>query len=83
MRMKSIRSSSSQRVHAEAPGSGSQWESTWGNPVQVDVAEALRDAFGTWQLQKEAAESSGRPLSFENLIDDYVSDAHRKNPGAG
>jgi TetR/AcrR family transcriptional repressor of nem operon len=47
------------------------------------VAEALSDAFGTWQLQKEAAESSGRPLSFEKLIDDYVSDVHRKNPGAG
>jgi TetR/AcrR family transcriptional repressor of nem operon len=48
------------------------------------VAEALSDAFGTWQRQKEAAAaSSGQPLSFEKLIDDYVSDAHRKNPGAG
>ena len=47
------------------------------------VAEALSDAFGTWQLQKKAAESSGRPLSFAKLIDDYVSDVHRKNPGAG
>jgi TetR/AcrR family transcriptional regulator, transcriptional repressor for nem operon len=48
------------------------------------VAEALSgDAFGVWQRQKEAAESSGQPLSFEKLIDDYVSDAHRKNPGAG
>ena len=36
-----------------------------------------------WQRQKEAAESSGRPLSFAKLIDDYVSDVHRKNPGAG
>ena len=47
------------------------------------VAEALSDAFGTWQRQKEAAAFSGQPLSFEKLIDDYVSDAHRKNPGAG
>ena len=47
------------------------------------VAEALSDDFGTWQRQKEAAESSGQPLSFEKLIDDYVSDVHRKNPGAG
>src|ERR1700741_2942285 len=47
------------------------------------VAEALSDAFGVWQRQKEAAESSGHPLSFENLIVDYVSDVHRKNPGAG
>ena len=47
------------------------------------VAEALSAAFGVWQRQKEAAESSGQPLSFEKLIDDYVSDVHRKNPGAG
>jgi len=47
------------------------------------VAEALSDAFGTWQRQKEAAEYRGQPLSFAKLIDDYLSDAHRKNPGAG
>src|ERR1700751_24034 len=47
------------------------------------VVEALSDAFGVWQRQKEAAESGGHPLSFERLIDDYVSDVHRKNPGAG
>src|SRR5580698_611917 len=47
------------------------------------VEEALSDAFGIWQRQRETAASSGQPLSFERLIDDYVSDAHRKNPGAG
>jgi TetR/AcrR family transcriptional repressor of nem operon len=47
------------------------------------VAEALSDAFGVWQRQKAAAASSNQTLSFEKLIDDYVSDAHRKNPGAG
>jgi TetR/AcrR family transcriptional repressor of nem operon len=47
------------------------------------VAEALGDAFGVWQCQKKAAESGGQPLTFPRLIDDYVSDAHRKNPGAG
>jgi TetR/AcrR family transcriptional repressor of nem operon len=48
------------------------------------VAEALSDAFGFWQRQKEAGEHAGQPpLSFEKLIDDYVSDGHRKNPGAG
>src|SRR6202044_3573451 len=47
------------------------------------VAEALGDAFGVWQRQKKAAESGGQPLSFAKLIDDYVSDAHRRNPGAG
>ncbi len=47
------------------------------------VAEALSDAFGVWQRQKEAAKSGGQPLTFASLIDDYVSDVHRKNPGAG
>jgi TetR/AcrR family transcriptional regulator, transcriptional repressor for nem operon len=47
------------------------------------VAEALSDAFGVWQRQKDAAESSGQALTLAKLIDDYVSDVHRKNPGAG
>jgi TetR/AcrR family transcriptional repressor of nem operon len=47
------------------------------------VAEAVGDAFGVWQRQKEAAESEGRSLTFAKLIDDYVSDVHRMNPGAG
>ncbi len=47
------------------------------------VAEALSDAFGVWQHQKEATASSGQPLTFAKLIDDYLSDVHRKNPGAG
>ena len=47
------------------------------------VAEAVSAAFGIWQRQKEAAESGGQPLFFAKLIDDYLSDVHRKNPGAG
>jgi TetR/AcrR family transcriptional regulator, transcriptional repressor for nem operon len=47
------------------------------------VAEAVSDAFGVWQRQKEAAEDGGQSLSFEKLIDDYLSDAHCKNPGEG
>jgi TetR/AcrR family transcriptional repressor of nem operon len=47
------------------------------------VAEALSAAFGTWQRQKEASQSGGQPLSFAKLIDDYLSDAHRNNPGTG
>src|ERR1700728_1207521 len=47
------------------------------------VAEAVGTAFGVWQRQKEAAESTSQPLSFAKLIDDYLSDSHRKNPGAG
>ena len=33
--------------------------------------------------KKEAAESGGQPLTFAKLIDDYLSDVHRKNPGTG
>jgi TetR/AcrR family transcriptional repressor of nem operon len=33
--------------------------------------------------QKETTESGGQPLSFAKLIDDYLSDVHRKNPGTG
>ena len=47
------------------------------------VVEALSAAFGFWQRQKEAAESGGQPLSFAKLIDDYLSDVHRNNPGTG
>jgi len=47
------------------------------------VAEALSDAFGVWQRQKEAAEATAQPLTFAKLIDDYLSDMHRRNPGAG
>src|SRR6195256_6586516 len=47
------------------------------------VAEAVSAAFGIWQRQKVAAESGGQPLSFAKLIDDYLSDTHRKNPGTG
>ena len=52
-------------------------------PPSIVVAEAVSAAFGVWQRQEEAAESSGQPLSFAKLIDDYLSDAHRKNPGSG
>ena len=47
------------------------------------MAEAVSAAFGIWQRQKEVAESSGQPFSFAKLVDDYLSDVHRKNPGAG
>jgi len=47
------------------------------------VAEAISSAFGDWQRRAEAAKSGGPPVSFAKLIDDYLSDAHRKNPGKG
>ena len=47
------------------------------------VAEAVRSAFGDWQRRVDAAASGGPLVSYAKLIDDYLSDAHRKNPGAG
>jgi TetR/AcrR family transcriptional regulator, transcriptional repressor for nem operon len=47
------------------------------------VAEAISSAFGDWQRRAEAAKSGGPPVSFAKMIDDYLSDAHRKNPGTG
>ena len=47
------------------------------------VAEAVRLAFGDWQRRVAAAASGGPPVSYAELIDDYLSEAHRKNPGAG
>jgi TetR/AcrR family transcriptional repressor of nem operon len=47
------------------------------------VAEALSDAFGVWQRQKKSAEFGGQPFTIAKLINDYLSDVHRNNPGAG
>ncbi|MGB0122275.1 MAG: TetR/AcrR family transcriptional regulator [Silvibacterium sp.] len=48
------------------------------------VAEAVSSAFGDWQRRVDAAVASGGPsVSRSELIDDYLSDAHRKNPGKG
>jgi len=47
------------------------------------VAEALGSAFGTWKRQILAAASAGRPLSYAELIDDYLNQSHRDNPGTG
>ena len=47
------------------------------------VAEAISSAFGDWQRRAEAAKSGGPTVSLEKLIDDYLSDAHRKSPGTG
>jgi TetR/AcrR family transcriptional regulator, transcriptional repressor for nem operon len=47
------------------------------------VAEAVSSAFGGWQRRMDAAKSGGPSLSLAKLIDDYLSEAHRDNPGAG
>jgi TetR/AcrR family transcriptional regulator, transcriptional repressor for nem operon len=47
------------------------------------VAEAVNSAFGGWKRRVEAAKSNGPPVSYEKLIDDYLNEAHRDNPGTG
>jgi TetR/AcrR family transcriptional repressor of nem operon len=47
------------------------------------VAEAVSSAFGTWKRQMDAAASGGPPLSYAKLIDEYLGEAHRDNPGTG
>src|SRR6266568_647236 len=47
------------------------------------VAEAVNSAFGGWKRRVEAAKSSGPPVSIAKLIDDYLNEAHRDNPGTG
>jgi TetR/AcrR family transcriptional regulator, transcriptional repressor for nem operon len=47
------------------------------------VAEAVSSAFGGWTRRVEAANSGGPPVSYEKLIDDYLNETHRDNPGTG
>jgi TetR/AcrR family transcriptional regulator, transcriptional repressor for nem operon len=47
------------------------------------VAEAINSAFGGWQRRVDAAKTNGPPVSYAKLIDDYLNEAHRDNPGKG
>jgi TetR/AcrR family transcriptional regulator, transcriptional repressor for nem operon len=47
------------------------------------VAEAVNSAFGGWKRRVDDATSGGPSVSYEKLIDDYLSEAHRDNPGTG
>ena len=47
------------------------------------VAEAVSAGLGDWQRRVDAAASGGPSVSLAELIDDYLSDVHRKNPGTG
>jgi TetR/AcrR family transcriptional repressor of nem operon len=47
------------------------------------VAEAVGSALGGWKRQVDAATSGGRPVTYKALVDDYLSEAHRNDPGAG
>ena len=47
------------------------------------VAEAVGSALGAWKRRVDAAASGGPPMTYETLVDDYLSEAHRNDPGAG
>jgi TetR/AcrR family transcriptional regulator, transcriptional repressor for nem operon len=48
------------------------------------VAEAVGSALGRWKRRMEAAAASGGPaVSYEGLVDSYLSETHRDNPGTG
>jgi TetR/AcrR family transcriptional repressor of nem operon len=47
------------------------------------VAEAVSSAFGGWKRRVDAAASGGPRVSYEKLIDDYLNQSHRDNPGTG
>ncbi len=47
------------------------------------VAEAVSSAFGGWQRRVDAAKSGGPSVSLAKLMDDYLNEAHRNNPGSG
>jgi TetR/AcrR family transcriptional repressor of nem operon len=47
------------------------------------VAEAVGLALELWKNQMDAAASNGPPVTYESLIDEYLSETHRDHPGAG
>ena len=47
------------------------------------VAEAVSSAFGGWQRRVDAAKSGGPSVSLAKLIDEYLNETHRDNPGSG
>ena len=47
------------------------------------VAEAVNSAFGGWQRRLDVAKSGGPSVSLAKLIDDYLNETHRDNPGSG
>jgi TetR/AcrR family transcriptional repressor of nem operon len=47
------------------------------------VAEAVGSALELWKRQADAAVSGGPPVTYESLVDEYLSEAHRNHPGTG
>ena len=47
------------------------------------VAEAVGSALELWKRQVDAAALGGPPVTYESLVDKYLSETHRNHPGAG
>ena len=47
------------------------------------VAEAVGSALEMWKEQIDAAAAGGPRVTYESLVDDYLSEAHRNYPGMG
>ena len=47
------------------------------------VAESFCAAAGPWQKQLLAAESGGPPVTYQGLVDSYLTETHRDHPGNG
>jgi TetR/AcrR family transcriptional regulator, transcriptional repressor for nem operon len=47
------------------------------------VAEAVGSALGGWKRQVDAAAPGGPPVTYASLVDNYLSEAHRDQPGTG
>src|ERR1700722_7730350 len=47
------------------------------------LLEAFRAATGPWEKQFSAAEAGGLPVTYQSLIDSYLSGSHRDHPGSG
>src|SRR5258708_19404168 len=44
---------------------------------------SFRAATGPWEKQLAAAESGGPPLTYQGLVDSYLTETHRDHPGNG
>lgn len=47
------------------------------------VAEAIDSSQGPWTRQMDAAAVGGPPVTYDSLVDNYLTEAHRKHPGTG
>ena len=47
------------------------------------VAEAVSSAFGGWKRRVDVAKAGGASVSIAKLIDEYLNEAHRDDPGTG